>query len=122
MSEGDDRRSAQRCVKDVGMHCSLLNQRADQMVTVRNFSQRGFYFESGWNIPPGALIILRTLDAQDETADDGRPRFEMHQSDPEACNTYRSHTLAKVQRCVPLDDYKVQPFFGVGAEVQIITD
>ena len=122
MSDGDDRRSAQRCVKDVGMHCSVLNRNEEQLVTVRNYSQWGFYFESKWNIPSGSLIVLRNLDSRNEKAGDGQPRFEMHRTDPEACHTYRSHTLARVQRCVQLDGHDAPRLFGIGAKIQFLTD
>ena len=44
--ETADRRMQQRCVKDVSMTCAHLNQNDDRIVTVRNYSSTGLYFES----------------------------------------------------------------------------
>lgn len=123
--DAEERRGQPRCVKDVGMHCSLLHGQADQLVTLRNFSHRGCFFESAWNMQPGALVVLRSLDARNDApgeASSDRPPFTIGHSDPEACMGYRSHMVAKVQRCVKLTGRNMQPRYGVGAEVQILTD
>jgi len=39
-----DRRSKQRCIKDVGMGCVLLNGNVERPVTIRNFSESGLGF------------------------------------------------------------------------------
>lgn len=120
-----ERRMQQRCTKDVGMHCSYVHGGTDQIVTLRNYSSRGMYFESAWEIQPGTLIVLRAMDVNDAALFDPAikaPQFSIGDSDPEACLGYRSHAVAKVMRCVKLDDHGDQPHFGVGAEMQILTD
>jgi hypothetical protein len=123
--ETKDRRGQQRCVKDVGMHCSYLHGNVDQLVTIRNFSYRGIYFESGWNITPGTLIVLRAMDANDTAVFESPhdvPQYSFSQSDPETCMEYRSHAVAKVRRCVKLENHDDPPLYGVGVEIQILTD
>jgi hypothetical protein len=120
-----DRRTEQRCTKDVGMHCSYLHGRTHQVVTMRNFSNRGVYFESGWEISPGTLIVIRAMDAHDFMQIDAAadvPPYVARPSDPEACMGYRAHALVKVRRCVKLDDHVDQSHYGVGAQIQILTD
>lgn len=122
--EKQDRRSQQRCIKDVGMHCSLLNKKTDTVVTLRNFNERGVYFESGWKIQPGTLVVLRAMDATDFVVSDATadmPQYCLKDSDPGVCTGFRSHTVAKVQRCEKLDGYGDQPYYGIGAEIQILT-
>ena len=107
------------------MHCSFLNGHADQIVTLRNFSSQGIYFESGWNIRPGTLIVLRAMDAADRLhweASSPSAQYTTSRSDPEVCAEYRSHTVAKVQHCRQLDGRDDLPRFGVGAAIQILTD
>lgn len=123
--EIEDRRLLQRCRKDVSMHCSFLHGHADQMVTLRNFSARGIYFESGWNIRPGTLIVLRAMDAADgllSAASSQAVQYTISRSDPEACAQYRSHTVARVQHCIELENRDEQSLYGVGAVIQILTD
>lgn len=120
-----DRRHQQRCSKDVSMHCSLLHGHADQIVTLRNFSVGGVYFESGRTIRPGTLIILRAMDAADRFHSEGSSpsaQYATSPSDPEACADYRSHTVARVQRCRQLDGQDDSPRYGVGAAIQFLTD
>lgn len=122
MAAVEDRRRDQRCAKDVGMQCSLLSGRMQQVVTVRNFSRNGFYFESGWRLHVGTMVILRALSAHETGKDNDLPRFSINADDLAACRLYRSHALVSVKRCVQLEDEGAQPLFGVGAAVQIITE
>ena len=125
VSELKNRRSQHRCFKDVGMHCSFLHGNAYQLVTLRNFSNRGIYFESTGEIQPGTFIVLRTMvgdDFMDVTAASNVPDFSISRNDPGVCMEYRSHVVATVQRCVRLDDLDDAPRYGVGAEIQILTD
>jgi hypothetical protein len=74
---------------------------------------------------PGTLIVLRTLDANDATlghTTDDVPRYTVEHADPEACMGYRSHTVAMVRRCEKLDSHDDSPLYGIGAEIQILTD
>ncbi len=120
-----NRRMQGRCVKDVGMHCSLLNGHADKIVKLRNFSNRGVYFEAGWKFHPGSMIVLRAMGANDrrpaDTSPDAPP-YAIDHSDPVVCMGYRSHTVAKVQRCEKLEGTGARPLYGIGAEIQILTD
>jgi hypothetical protein len=121
----NDRRRQQRCVKDVGMHCSYLHGNMDQLVRLRNFSYLGIYFESGWDITPGTFIVLRSMDLNDTSIIETHqnvPQYSFTESDPEVCMEYRSHSVAKVRRCVKLDGYEDPPLYGIGAEIQILTD
>ena len=120
-----ERRSRHRCAKDVAMHCSLLHGDANRRVMLRNYSNRGLYFESSWKIRPETLVILRAMDAHDLMVVDQAslmPQFSINWDDPEACMEYRAHTFAKVQRCVTLNDYADKPRYGIGAEIQTLTD
>ena len=56
----DDRRSKQRCVKDIGMGCALLNGNLERPVTIRSFSESGLFFETAVQMMPGTYIVLRT--------------------------------------------------------------
>jgi hypothetical protein len=121
----NDRRRQQRCVKDVGMHCSYLHGNMDQLVRLRNFSYQGIYFESAWNIVPGTLIVLRSMDINDSAviaSYEDVPQYSFTDFDPDVCLGYRSHSVAKVRRCVKLDGYDDPPLYGIGAEIQILTD
>jgi hypothetical protein len=123
--EGDERRRQRRCVKDVSMHCARLHGAADHLITVRNFSSRGVYFESERAIQSGALVVLRTIDAGDYLAlgpNAALSPFAIGPDDPEVCTGYRSHTLVTVQRCVKLNGHEGVPRYGVGAAIQILTD
>jgi hypothetical protein len=123
--ETNDRRFEQRCTKDVGMHCSFLHGKTEKVVTIRNFGFRGVYFESSWNMQPGNLIVLRAMDANDFVPGDAQsdaPRYTIDQADPKACMGYRSHSVAMVRRCEKLDRQEGHPLYGVGAEIQILTD
>jgi hypothetical protein len=120
-----ERRSRHRCAKDVAMHCSFLHGDANRQVMLRNYSNRGLYFESSGEIRSETLVILRAMDAHDlmivDQASD-MPQFSINRDDPEACMDYRSHTLAKVQRCVKLKDSAETPRYLIAAEIQILTD
>lgn len=121
----ENQRSHQRCCKDVGMHCALLNGHAEQVVTLRNFSSRGLYFESTGALPPGSLVVLRTLSINDLGSSGGAadtPVYAMGEDDPDACMAFRSHVVARVQRCERLDGPEGPPRFGVGAEIQMWND
>ena len=120
-----NQRSHQRCCKDVGMHCTLLHGHAGQVVMLRNFSNRGMYFESTGALSPGSLVVLRTLSANDLRSNGAAvdaPCYAMREDDPDACMTFRSHVIARVQRCERLERPEGPPRFGVGAEIQMLTD
>lgn len=107
------------------MHCSYLHGHADQIVMLRNFSSGGIYFESGRTIQPGTLIVLRAMDAADRLHSEASPptaQYATSRRDPQACAEYRSHTVAKVQRCRQLDGQDDPPRYGVGAAIQFLTD
>ena len=120
-----DRRGQQRCVKDVGMHCTLLNGQVTRPVTLRNFSGSGLFFETAVQILPGTFIVLRSMNANDageHHMGSAGPQYASHADDPEACSLFRSHTVAKVQRCEPIDDPHDSLQYGVAAEIQLLTD
>ena len=56
--ETADRRMQQRCVKDVSMTCAHLNQNDDRIVTVRNYSSTGLYFESDEEALIGSFVVI----------------------------------------------------------------
>ena len=60
-----ERRRQSRCEKAVGMHCTPVSGQWHRIVTLRNFSGQGFYFECGGAIAPGSLVVLRSLGATD---------------------------------------------------------
>lgn len=124
-SEIKDRRLQHRCTKDVGMHCALLHGNANRLVIIRNYSARGIYFESHDQIQPSTVIVLRTLGANDfldNDATSNAPLFSIENSDPDVCTRFRSHVLAKVQRCVRLEGHDDVVRYGMGAEIQMLTD
>lgn len=123
--EMQNRRSRHRCCKDVGMHCSLLHGKVHRLVTLRNFSDRGIYFESPGEFPPGSVIVLRTMAANEWMGADAgfdAPRYTIEENDPDACTAFRSHVVAMVKRCERLDATGSPPHYGVGAEIQRLTD
>ncbi len=124
-AEVKDRRSQYRCTKDVGIHCTSLNGNENQLVLIRNYSSRGIYFESNRKIPPGNTIVLRTLGAADFLDNEtvfNVPSFSISNSDAEVCTLFRSHVLAKVQRSVRLEGNTISPRYGMGSEIQILSD
>ena len=121
--ESVDRRAQQRCAKDVNMTCSHLNKNDNQIVTVRNYSGSGIYFESNEEALIGSFIVLRTVGAHEM---EGRAspseypfQFTIENSDSQACWGYRSHTVAKVIRCNKVDD---ATRFGIGAQALFLSD
>jgi hypothetical protein len=114
----------QRCVKDVMMTCAHLNQNDDHIVTVRNYSSTGVYFESDEGARIGSFVVIRAPVSHDAGANDlpsENPfQFTIEQTDPGACRGYRSHTVAKVLRCSRVDDDDAR--FGVGAEVLFLSE
>lgn len=125
VNSDSDRRREQRCAKNVGMHCTLLNGNVDRLVTVRNFSETGLFFETTVQIIPGAYIVLRSISA-DEATDDfmtsAGPLYSLDFDDPDVCSLFRSHTVARVQRCELIGDYDESSRYGVAAEIQRLTD
>ena len=122
--ETKDQRSHQRCFKDISMTCSHLNENDDHIVTVRNYSSRGVYFESDEAARIGSFVVIRAVAAHEERAfalpSESSFQFTIEPSDPEACWGYRSHMVAKVIRCNKVDDDKKR--FGVAAEVLMLSD
>ena len=116
-----DRRGQQRCVKDVGMGCALLNGNVERPVTVRNFSSSGLFFETAVQIVPGTYVVLRSLgpnETSDTTMGSAGPQYALDDEDPEVCSLFRSHTVAKVQRCELLGNTADSTRYGVAAEIQ----
>ncbi|MFO7713277.1 hypothetical protein [Desulfosarcina sp.] len=69
--------------------------------------------------------MLRTTGANDFLDVDAAaraPLFSIAKSDPEACTRFRSHLLARVQRCVKIDGHDENERYGIGAEIQMLTD
>jgi hypothetical protein len=122
--ETTDQRRQQRCFKDIGMTCAHLNENDDHIVTVRNYSNRGVYFESDEAARIGSFVVIRAVASHDvggfASPSDSTFQFTIEPSDPEACRGYRSHTVAKVIRCNKVDDDTKR--FGVGAEILMLSD
>lgn len=126
-NEPIERRAAKRCRKKVGMHCALLNQPTDQLVVVENFSVNGLYFASRSDFPPGAWLVLRSAQRNDALPPDGPdrpPSFTLSSADPASCAHFRSHTVARVQRCerIAAGNNADALRYGVGVQVQRLTD
>jgi len=116
-----DRRSQHRCVKDIGMGCSPLNSNVERPVTVRNFSESGLFFETAVKMMPGTYIVLRSIganEASDGTMGSAGPQYALDAGDPDVCSLFRSHTMAKVQRCERLGESVDLPRYGVAAEIE----
>ena len=60
-----DRRMQQRCVKDVSMTCAHVNENDDRLVTVRNYSSTGVYFESEKQARVDSFVVIRTAGSHD---------------------------------------------------------
>lgn len=122
--KGADRRIQQRCTKNVSMTCSQLNHNDDHIVTVRNYSSRGMYFESHEAASIGSFIVLRVMAAHEMEAfaspTDSPSPFSMDSSDPQACEEFRSHTVAKVVRCSKLVEKAT--CFGIGATAMMLSN
>lgn len=119
-----DRRMQQRCAKDVSMTCSHLNKNDEHLVTIRNYNEKGLYFESAEDLLIDSFIVLRAMGAHEMEKFGSRPdhsfQFSMAISDPGACRGYRSHTVVKVIRCEKVDTNPTR--FGVGAKLLILSD
>ena len=124
MDEGfTERRSQRRCTRDIGMYCAPLAGRPEQVVTLRNFTAGGLYFEAGQELPPGTFIVLRAMPATDLAQMAASPAAlpsGAGDADIEACSTHRNHTVARVLRCRCIDDHP--PRYGIGAAVQVLAD
>jgi hypothetical protein len=107
----------------VSMTCSHVNKHDDHIVTVRNYSSRGMYFESSEAALIGSFIVLRAMGIHEKEAlaspSDHPFPFSMESSDPRACRGYRSHSIARVVRCHKVVEATC---FGIGAEVLILSD
>jgi len=118
-----DRRMQQRCVKNVSMTYAHLNENDDRIVTVRNYSSTGVYFESDEEAVVGSFVVIRAPGPHDERVPDSPSedpfQFTIEHTDPGACWGYRSHTVARVIRCNKVAD---TTHFGVGAEVLILSE
>ncbi|MCB2146328.1 MAG: hypothetical protein KQI81_07610 [Deltaproteobacteria bacterium] len=119
-----DRRMQQRCAKDVSMTCSHLNQKDERMVTIRNYNDKGLYFESDEALLVDSFIVLRAVGVHEMGNFGSRAEhpflFSIENSDPGACRGYRSHTVARVVRC---EKVNVDPTrFGVGAKSLILSE
>ena len=119
-----DRRVQQRCVKDVRMTYAHLNENDHRMVTVRNYSSTGVYFESDEEALVGSFVVIRAPGSHDALAPASPSeypfQFTIEHTDPGACWGFRSHTVAKVVRCSRVGDDAIR--FGVGAEVLILSE
>ena len=122
--ETTDRRMQQRCVKDISMTYAHLNENDDRMVTVRNYSSTGVYFESDEEALVGSFVVIRASGPHDVGVPDAPSedpfQFTIEHTDPGACWGFRSHTVAKVVRCSRVGDDAIR--FGVGAEVLILSE
>ena len=121
--EGAERRSQQRCPKDVSMTCSHLNQKDDRIVTVKNFSGDGIYFESDVAMLIGSFIVLRTPAAHEVKALASPPAapfaFSIASADSRSCRDFRSHAVARVIRCQKSIEETAR--FGIGAEFMMLS-
>ena len=119
-----DRRAQQRCAKDVTMTCSHLNKNDEHLVTIHNYNDNGFYFESDEALLVESFIVLRAVGAHEMENFGPQPgylfQFSIENSDPGACRGYRSHTVAKVVRCEKVDTDPTR--FGVGAKLLILSE
>jgi hypothetical protein len=118
----EERRVRLRCAKEVVMKCSYLNEDDSYPVTIRDFSNRGIYFESGRELKNDAVIVLKAINADDrrflEHVPESSFRGAVTGSDPEACMAFRTHTVAKVKRCAKIDDDTTR--YGIGAEILLL--
>lgn len=124
-SEIKERRSHPRCAKEVGMHCALLHGNSNRLVVLRNFSERGVYFESDGPIQPGAFIVLRPKGADDVVNSGSVSNAAVSYAEiknPKVCSMFRSHMIARVRRCARRDGPGAGRCYGIGAEIQILTD
>jgi len=99
-----------------------LHGKGRQIVTLRNFSHRGIYFESSGEFPIGSFIVLRIMASGEwveAVAPFPTPGYAVSEDDPEACATFRSHTVARVQRCERLHGPGDPPRYGIGAQIQL---
>ena len=120
-----DRRGEQRCIKDVGMQCTLLNGNVTRSVTLRNYCSSGFFFGTAVQIKPGTYIVLRSADANEArhtSMASAGPLYSLNKDDPNVCSLFRSHTVAKVKRCEQIDGHDESSRYGVFAEIQRLTD
>lgn len=107
------------------MTCALLNGNVDRPVILRNFSGSGLFFETATQILPGTIVVLRTVNANDppdSTVGWTGPSYSLDAGDPGACSLFRSHVVAKVQRCDRLAGHHEAPRYGVAAQIQMLTD
>jgi hypothetical protein len=119
----EKKRREDRCVKDVGMHCTLLNGTAGRFVILRNYSAGGIFFESSESIPTGTYIVLRAVCAADLPRIDAPfkgPVYSAKIKDAESCAVFRSHLFARVRRCIRLDADEGTARYGIGAEIQML--
>lgn len=126
MPKTEERRIQQRCTKDIGMYCSPIHGRADRFVMLRNFNDRGVYFESTGDFTAGSFVVLRMANAKDFEFADPPPsnlkNFSIKVNDPNVCAYFRSHVVARVQRCIRLSENEAILRYGVGAEIQMLSD
>lgn len=120
-----ERRAQQRCVKNVGMLCTLLNGHVTRPVTLRNFSGGGMLFDTSVRILPGTYIVVRNATASDvreNHMDSAGPQYAPRAGDPDACSLFRSYAVAMVKRCERIDTHDASSGYRVAAETQILTD
>ena len=120
-----ERRGQQRCVKNVGMSCMLMNGKDSRPAILRNFSDQGVYFETTLKVMKGAYVVLRALnrnDNKDSTMGHRGPLYTLDTSDPDVCSLFRSHAVAQVRRCERLADHDDPMRYGVAAEIEALTD
>ena len=120
-----DRRVQQRCVKNVGMNCMLINGKVNRPAILRNFSDRGVYFETTLQVMTETYVVLRALnrnDSKDSTMGHRGPLYALDTNDPDVCSLFRSHAVAQVRRCERLADHDDPPRYGIAAEIEMLTD
>jgi len=106
------RRGNKRCHEDTAIVYSFFNQTEQHAAVARNYSRFGMYFEADRPLPPGTIIVIRTLDC--DTA--GKPLGGSLARGPaayyckntpvpsEACRELNTLVVAEVKRCEHCDD------------------
>ena len=115
-----DRRSNERCNRDTGIVYSFFNQSAQHAAVARNYSRYGMYFKSDRALPPGTIILIRSLGCDVENQ--YRSSFalapaayycEDTQLLSDACKELKTLVVAEVNRCENCKDLNSE-YYGIG--------
>jgi hypothetical protein len=119
--EKKERRRNKRCNEETEIVYSFFNQTEQHAAVARNYSRFGMYFESDRPLPPGTIIVIRTLDRK--TADNRYgSSFEKGsaahyckntQLPSEACRELKTIVVAEVNRCENCKDLNRERY-GIG--------